>query len=249
MTIASDLIHQTTPWKEFWAGVRQTIPLIIGAIPFGIIFGTLAETSGLSFGGALAMSACVFAGSSQFIALGLLGAGSPIGIIVLTTWVVNLRHLLYAIGLVPYLQPLGQRWKAALAFWLTDETFMVAVQRYQQSDHSRYKHWFQLGSALAMYSNWQLCTWLGLTLEQSIPDAANWGLDFAMVATFIGMTIPYLTNRPMVATVLVSGVTAMLARSLPHQLGLMVAAITGIFVGVVLENHLQTKEVTFDGRK
>ncbi|MEO1296615.1 MAG: AzlC family ABC transporter permease [Cyanobacteria bacterium J06636_16] len=242
MTIASDLTQRTSPWHEFWAGARQTIPLIVGAIPFGIIFGTLAQTSGLSFGGALAMSAFVFAGSSQFIALGLLAAGSPLGIVVLTTWVVNLRHLLYSVALVPYLKPLNQAWKLPLAFWLTDETFMVAVQRYRQSDRSPHKHWFHLGSAVAMYSNWQLSTLLGLTLGQRIPDAAAWGLDFAMVATFIGMTIPYLTTRPMVATVVVSGVTALLARSLPHQLGLMVAAIAGIATGVLLENRLKAEE-------
>ena len=239
MTIASNLAQHSSPWQEFLAGARQTIPLIVGAIPFGIIFGTLAQASGLSFAGALAMSACVFAGSSQFIALGLLATGSPLGIIVLTTWVVNLRHLLYSVALVPYLKPLSQGWKLGLGFWLTDETFMVAVQRYRQSDRSPHKHWFHLGSAVAMYSNWQLSTLLGLTLGQRIPDAAAWGLDFAMVATFIGMTIPYLKTRPMVATVTVAGITALAARSLPHQLGLMVAAIAGITTGVLLENRLK----------
>ena len=121
---------------------------------------------------------------------------------------------------------------------------MVAVQRYRERDRSPHKHWFQLGSALAMYSNWQLSTLLGLTLGQRIPDAAAWGLDFAMVATFIGMTIPYLKTRPMVATVIVAGVTALLARSLPHQLGLMAAAIAGIATGVLLENRLQPGEQT-----
>ncbi|NEQ50356.1 MAG: AzlC family ABC transporter permease [Leptolyngbya sp. SIO3F4] len=239
MITASKLAQR--PWSEFWAGAQQTIPLIVGAIPFGIIFGTLAQASGLSFAGAIGMSAIVFAGSSQFIALGLLGVGTPLGIIVLTTWVVNLRHLLYAVSLVPYVKHLSQAWKLPLGFWLTDENFMVAIQRYRQDDPSPYKHWFQLGSALAMYANWQLCTLIGLTLGQSIPNASAWGLDFAMVATFIGMTIPYLTNRPMVATVFVSGITALLAHGLPHQLGLMVAAIAGILTGIFTENHLVNK--------
>ncbi|MEO0869429.1 MAG: AzlC family ABC transporter permease, partial [Cyanobacteria bacterium J06642_11] len=194
---------------------------------------------GLSFGGAMGMSAIVFAGSSQFIALGLLAAGTPLGIIVLTTWVLNLRHLLYAVSLVPYVRHLSQTWKLPLGFWLTDENFMVAIQRYRQEDLSPHKHWFQLGSALAMYANWQLCTLLGLTLGQTIPNAAAWGLDFAMVATFIGMTVPYLTSRPMVATVIVSGITALAAKDLPHQLGLMVAAIASILTGVLLENYLE----------
>lgn len=235
MTMASRLGQR--PWQEFWAGARQTIPLIVGATPFGIIFGTLAQSSGLSFLGAMGMSAIVFAGSSQFIALGLLATGTPLGVIVLTTWVVNLRHLLYAVSLVPYVKHLSQGWKLPLGFWLTDENFMVAIQRYRHDDPSPYKHWFQLGSALAMYVNWQLCTLMGLTLGASIPNAGAWGLDFAMVATFIGMTIPYLTNRPMVATVVVSGITALLAQGLPHQLGLMVAAIAGILTGLVTDNH------------
>ena len=243
MAIASDFSPQLSPLGEFWAGIRQTVPLIVGAIPFGIIFGTLAQTNGLSFATAIAMSACVFAGSSQFIALGLLGAGSPIGIVVLTTFVVNLRHLLYAVGLVPYVKTLSPGWKIALGFWLTDETFMVAIQRYRQADQSPYKHWFHLGSALSMYSSWQLCTWLGLTLGQSLPNAVNWGLDFAMVVTFMGLTIPYLTTRPMVATVVVAGTTAVVARSLPHQLGLMAGAVAGIIVGVILEDHLASKQV------
>ena len=119
---------------------------------------------------------------------------------------------------------------------------MVAIQRYRHDDPSPYKHWFQLGSALAMYTSWQLCTLMGLTLGAGIPNADAWGLDFAMVATFIGMTIPYLTNRPMVATVVVSGMTALLAQGLPHQLGLMVAAIAGILTGLVTENHLEKSD-------
>jgi 4-azaleucine resistance transporter AzlC len=228
--------------QEFWQGARDTVPLIVGAIPFGIIFGTLAQGSGFSFGGAIALSAVVFAGSSQFIALGLMAAGTPLAVIVLTTWVVNLRHLLYAVGLVPYLKHLPQRWKVPLGFWLTDETFLVVIRRYQAADDSPHKHWYHLGSAVAMYSNWQLCTWLGLTVGQQLPNAAAWGLDFAMVVTFIGMVIPYVmphhkVHIPMVATVLVAGSTALLCRGLPHQLGLLAAAIAGIVAGMAVENR------------
>ena len=119
--------------SELLAGVRDTVPMIIGAIPFGIIFGTLATGSGLSFAGALAMSAFVFAGSAQFSALGLLAARTGWPIIVLTTFVVNLRHLLYAASLLPYVRHLSQFWRIPLAFWLTDETFAVVIKRYQQA--------------------------------------------------------------------------------------------------------------------
>lgn len=224
-----------TAFSEFLAGCKAIVPLVVGAIPFGIIFGTLAASSGLSFAATLAMSAFVFAGSAQFIALGLLASGTALPLIILTTLVVNLRHLLYAASLVPYVQQLAQTWKLSLSFLLTDEAFAVAILRYQKHDLSPFKHWYHLGAALFMYTNWQLSTLAGLTIGHLLPNAAHWGLDFAMSVTFIGMVIPYLNNSPMIIAVLVAGVTAVLTHSFPHQLGLIVAALSGIVAGITSE--------------
>jgi predicted branched-subunit amino acid permease len=152
--------------------------------------------------------------------------------------VVNLRHLLYSVSLVPHIQQLPQPWKLLIGFWLTDEAFAVAIARYNQPDLSPNKHWYYLGAAVFMYTNWQICTLLGLTIGRMIPNAASWGLDFAMSATFIGMIIPYLKNKPMYSAVIVSGATALLANSLPHQFGLIVAAIAGITAGIIAEHQL-----------
>ncbi|MEL6854562.1 MAG: AzlC family ABC transporter permease [Cyanobacteria bacterium J06607_13] len=225
--------------RAFWAGARDIIPLVVGAIPFGIIFGTLATTAGLSAGGTMAMSAFVFAGSSQFIAAGLIAANTGWLLIGLTTFVVNLRHLLYAVSLLPYVKNLPQRWKVSLAFFLTDESFAVAIRRYEQRDRSSSNHWYYLGAALTMYTNWQLCTLLGITLGQLIPNAAEWGLDFAMSVTFIGMIVPYIKTRPMGVAITVAGGVALLAAPLPHKLGLMVAACAGIAAGVMSERFWQ----------
>lgn len=235
MTNSSSTAQTFSASAEFLAGMKATIPLVIGAIPFGIIFGTLSASSGLSFAGALAMSALVFAGSSQFIALGMMAGGATWPIMVLTTVVVNLRHALYSTALLPFMRHLAQRWQIPLAFWLTDETFVIAANRYNRGDASPHKHWYWLGSAIFMYANWQLCTWLGLTVGQLIPDAAAWGLDFAMPVTFLGMVVPYLKSRPMLAAVVVSGVVAVLAYPMPNKLGLIVAAVAGIVAGMVAE--------------
>jgi len=88
-----------------------------------------------------------------------------------------------------------------------------------------------LGSIVAMYSNWQLCTWLGIGLGELFPDMTNWGLDFAMSVTFLGMIIPYLRNKPMWLAVISAAVFAIVLRDLPHQLGLVVAALSGICIG------------------
>ena len=99
---------------EFTRGAIDTIPLIVGAIPFGIIYGTLSQSSDLSIYGALALSSIVFAGSSQFVALCLIASGSSIFIIIATTFLINLRHLLYSFSLRQHLSHLPQKWKILL---------------------------------------------------------------------------------------------------------------------------------------
>ncbi len=181
------------------------------------------------------MSALVFAGSSQFIAVGRVTPGTGWLLIVLTAFVVNLRHLLYAVSLLPHIKALPQRWKVPLAFFLTDEAFAVAIRRYESQNRSPFKHWYYLGAALTMYANWLLCTLLGVTAGQLIPNATEWGLDFAMPVTFIGIIIPYLKTRPMLVAVVAAGLAAVVAHSLLHKLGLIVAAIIGITAGVYTE--------------
>ncbi|MBL8397605.1 MAG: AzlC family ABC transporter permease [Candidatus Accumulibacter sp.] len=211
------------------------MPLLLGAFPFGLIYGALAASSGLSSTAAMLMAICVFAGSSQFIAIGLVAAHTPVAIIVFTTLIVNLRHMLYSATLLPYLRHLPQKWRIPLAFWLTDETFAVTIHRFQRDDGSPYKHWYQLGSSLAMYVNWQFWCLLGLVLGNRIPDAQAWGLDVAMPVTFIGMLIPFVKSKPIAVCVLTAGATSLLTWHLPYKLGLLVATFAGIVAGLLAQ--------------
>ena len=224
-------------FAEFVRGARDIVPMIVGAIPFGIIFGTLSAGAGLSAWQTLGMSLLVFAGSSQFIAITLLASGAGAVVVLLTTFVVNLRHALYSAVLQPFVRHLPTRWRMPLAFWLTDEAFAVVQHRYAETDASPHKHWYFLGGALAMYLNWQLCTLVGVIFGQAVPNLAAWGLDFAMLATFIGIVVPMLRNRPQLAAALVAGAVALLCHGLPYKLGLMAAALSGIAVGIVLERR------------
>ena len=212
--------------------MATTIPLVVGAIPFGIIFGALASTVGLSGSGTQAMSLFVFAGSAQFIAAGLIANGTGMLVIIIITLVVNLRHMLYAATLAPHMKNLTQRWLLPLGFWLTDESFVVVVERYRKTDQSPNKHWFFLGSAVFMYTNWQLCTFIGILTGQWIDDPLTWGLDFAMIVTFIGMLIPMVRDKTVLIAVLTSGISALLLRGLPNKLGLILAALIGVSAGM-----------------
>lgn len=234
-TIAQPIQATRAPARrqEFWAGARATIPLELGAIPFGIIFGAVAVNSGLSGWATAAMSAFVFAGSSQFIAAGMVASGAGVAMIVLTTFVVNLRHALYSATLAPHMRHLPQRWLAPLGFWLTDESFVVVINRYNEPDRSPLKHWFFLGSAVTMYLNWQVWTWVGIFAGKSIPDPQAWGLEVALPVTFIGMLVPALRRRSLLFSALAAGASAVAFAGLPNQMGLMVAALLGVAVGVL----------------
>jgi predicted branched-subunit amino acid permease len=88
---------------------------------------------------------------------------------------------------------------------------------------------------LFMYTNWNLCTLIGLIAGKAFPEIAGWGLDFAMPATFIGMVIPYLVSKPMWISVITAGIVSILAAGMPHKLGLMAAAVSGVVAGILSE--------------
>ena len=228
-----------SPRSEFIAGVRAIIPILLGVVPFGMIYGVLAVGAGLTVGAAMAMSSIVFAGSAQFVGVQLIHAGAPGLVIVFTTFIVNLRHILYSASIAPYLARLNPRWKWLLAYLLTDEAYAVTITRYNQeaasSAKSASRHWYLLGAGLAMWSTWQVSTAAGIFLGAQVPS--SWSLDFTIALTFIALVVPALRDRPSVAAALSAGIIAVLAFSLPYKLGLIVAAISGMVVGLWVETR------------
>lgn len=219
----------------FWSGVREEVPLLVGVFPFGMIYGALALNAGLGLAASQMMSSIVFAGSAQFITAQLVHDAAPGLVIVLTIAVVNLRHMLYSASLAPYLEKLPIRWKALLAYLLTDEAYAPTALKFEREGASPLGHWFLLGAGLALWSTWQVSTGLGIFLGASIPQ--NWPLDFALPLTFIALVMPVLRNRPAVMAALSAGLVALLAYNLPFKLGLILAALTGILVGTLLEGR------------
>ncbi len=225
----------STPRAEFFAGLRATLPLLASDLPFGLIYGVQGAAAHVPPLITIAMSSIIFAGSAQFIAVTQLGAvpPTPYPILLLTTFVVNLRHMLYSATMSPRWRHLSRAWQFLLAYLLTDETFAITAGRYQQPDASPHKHWFYLGSGVMLWVSWQLVTVLGVLVGGQVP--ASWGLDFSVALAFIALAMPLLRDRPMVAAAGAAGLAAVLAHRLPLQLGLVVAAAVGIAAGLLVE--------------
>jgi 4-azaleucine resistance transporter AzlC len=221
--------------NEFFSGIKAVLPLMIGVIPFGMIYGILAVSVGVPANVAQAMSAIIFAGSSQFVSAQLFGLGVPAVINIFTVWVINLRHGLYSGSIAPYLQKLPTRWKWLLAYLLTDEAYAVSIIHYQQEGGNRNKHWFFLGSGLTLWTIWQLSTAAGIFLGASVPT--SWSLDFTLALTLIALVVPGIKDRASLGAALSAGLVAVVLFNLPLKLGLLAASLIGILVGLLLERE------------
>jgi predicted branched-subunit amino acid permease len=143
--------------------------------------------------------------------------------------------MLYSASVAPYIEHLPMRWKTLLAYLLTDEAYAATIVHYEKEEISPTSHWFFLGAGLALWTIWQISSALGIFLGAAIPS--SWPLDFALPLTFIAMVMPVLKDKPVVAAAVSAGTVALLAYSLPYKLGLILAALVGIFVGTLLENR------------
>lgn len=230
-----------SPRNEFFTGIKAELPLLIGVIPFGMIYGVVALNAGISPGTAQAMSTIVFAGSAQFVAAQLIGTGTPAIVIVATVAIVNLRHALYSASVAPHLKKKSSFWKWGLAYLLTDEAYAMSITHYQQASDNpsaqfqiaNNKHWFYLGAGLALWGTWQLSTAVGIFVGAQVPE--SWALDFTLALTFIALVVPTLKDRASVGAALAAGIMAILAFTMPYKLGLVIAALVGIFVGLWIE--------------
>jgi 4-azaleucine resistance transporter AzlC len=207
----------------------------VGVFPFGIIYGVLALGAGLSPMEAQAMSAVVFAGSAQFIATQLVEIGTPGLVIVLTIFVVNLRHALYSASVAPFLKDLSLKWKGSLAYLLTDEAYAVVISCLKRKGAGECRHWYFLGAGLALWVTWQLSTAVGIFFGSIIPSQSP--LDFAIALTFIALLVPALDEWSGVGAALAAGIAAVLLFGLPYRIGILIAAFIGIVVGMLLERY------------
>lgn len=218
---------------EFFAGVLNELPLLLGVVPFGMIYGILALQALLPPSAAQSMSTLIFAGSAQFISAQLLGQGVPLIVLVGTVFIVNLRHMLYSASIAPYTRHLSKKWKALLAYFLTDEAYVIAIAHYNEDTPVERKHWYFLGAGLTLWTGWQISTAAGIFLGAQVPS--SWSLDFALALTFIALVVPALKDKPSVVAAVTAGIVALATYTLPFKLGLVTAAFTGIFSGLVTE--------------
>jgi len=188
--------------------------MLLGTAPFGVVFGAFALEMKLGVLGGQGLSAIVFAGSSQFVGANLYGQGASLLIIFITTFFINLRHALYGAALAPKLSQIKTRERVLMSFFITDEAFAI-VSRFDVI-LSRY-FW---GTALAMYINWQVWTFIGLVSGGYLREYLFLNLGFVLVPAFIAIITPQIKTKSSILCVAVAAGLSLVFVNLPHQSGL-----------------------------
>lgn len=220
--------------SDFWDGARLSIPVVVSASPFAMLFGALAVANGLSVFEATLMSATVFGGASQMVGIELFGQTIAPWLIVLSIFAVNFRHVLYSAAIGSRLAH-WPAWQQAVGYFvMTDPQFALA-EAHAESGRKVGFVWY-MGAGLPVLIFWIFGTWLGAMFGQLIPDPHALGLDFLLPIYFLGIVMGFRKRPLWLPVVLVSGVASILAYkfvgspwhvSLGALAGVMLAAIVG----------------------
>lgn len=208
----------------------------MGYFPIGMSLGVLAQKSGLAPWQVALMSLLVFAGGSQFIAVAMLEAkGAPVAIVI-TTFMVNLRHLLMSSSLSLHFPNASRRFLALFAYGVTDESFAVNMSRFSQGGWS---HYSALTLNHAANATWFFSTIAGTYVGQFIPTGA-FGIDYALTGMFICLLVFQLKNAVAAATAVVAAVCSIVVYLLlPGNAYVIVASCTAATVGFALKRMLR----------
>ncbi len=226
--------------RSFTQGFRAAAPLWLGIVPFGLVYAVVARDAGLSLIETQALSVLVFAGSAQFSAAGLFGSGAAALEIVSTTFLLNVRHVLYGLSLGRRIPLRGWR-RVTAAYFLTDESFGVVAAREERTFA------FLLGAELSVFATWNLATLGGALVGTAIPDPEKLGLDLVFPLAFLALLVPLVRARVELLVAVVSGSVAyVLAEGLPGGLPVLVTGIAGSLLGASLTRGRPAAEIDLE---
>ncbi|KGR76429.1 branched-chain amino acid ABC transporter permease [Ureibacillus sinduriensis BLB-1 = JCM 15800] len=225
---------------SFAQGIKDCIPTLLGYISIGVAFGVIGITSNLSVLEIFLLSVLVYAGSAQFIFCGLYVAGAPFSVIIVTTFIVNLRHFLMSLTVAPHLTRYSSLRNIGFGTLLTDETFGVAVTKVMK-DKQLGGNWMD-GLNLTAYLAWIASCTIGGVVGKWLPNAEDWGLDFALLAMFSALLVLSLSSvgksklmHYLKLIALMAILLYVLLYFLPGHLAVLIATMIVATIGVATE--------------
>jgi 4-azaleucine resistance transporter AzlC len=214
--------------------IQDSLGIMVSAGGFGLVYGLSARAAGFSPIEASAMSLFVFAGASQFVAVGyVLGGFSWVAVVLLTAFI-NARHFLYGAALAPYLADQPKPLRAAMAHVLTDEAFALAIAHFRRIGRADVRGYW-LGAILSTFIPWNVATLAGVTIGGSILEPGRFGLDVIFPAAMGGLAVGLITGRRELVAALAGAVIAVaISVAWDPAAGIILGGVIGPLVGMAV---------------
>lgn len=222
------------PPSLFLRSLFAVWPICFGYIPLGLAMGVLGQKAGLTPLNVMFMSLFVFAGSGQFIAVSMVASGASISSIIMTTFMINLRHLLMSSSLAIHFKGDSRKKITLLSYGIVDETFAVNMDKLRNED-------WPIENAIivnfAAFFAWVLSTSLGCYFGKFIPKN-GFGLDYALTAMFISLLIFQLNGSIYYVAAIISGSVAVVSSLfIPGNSYIIIASLTAATIGVIMKKR------------
>ncbi|MFD2924387.1 AzlC family ABC transporter permease [Halobacillus naozhouensis] len=199
-TQAIEAVTGTTRSHMIKRGMIAGLPIMLGYMPIALTYGVLAGQSGMTNVEITLMSVLVFAGAAQFLAVGMVAAGTGVIEIVIATFVLNFRHFVMSLSFMNRLRGIALRAKIPLSLGITDETFTVSML-YRKESKEAHAFWFYAALILTAYVSWVGGSYLGGVLGDVIPPRLSQSMGIALYAMFIGLLVPSVRKHYRIALV------------------------------------------------
>ena len=226
--------------KSFLYGMKKSIPVFFGFLPVAITFAIMAMSAGFRWYEAVGMSVFVFAGASQIMAVGMLGAGAGMLSVVLATFVLNLRHFIMSTCIFRKIRVRNTPLKFLLALSVTDEGFALITTE----DEERCDVPFALGIITVTYLSWIFGTVIGVVASGILPAILADSFAVALYALFIALIVPDVKgNARLLLTVLITAaLNTLLCIFMPSSWAVIISTLVGAFVGTFLVHGKDSDE-------
>lgn len=224
---------------ELLQGMRDSIPIVLGYFPLGFAFGVLATQVGLSVFQAGLMSILCFTGAGQYIAIGVVQAGGAVATAIIANILINLRYFLFATSLVPHFKSLPILPTSLLSYGLTDETYAVAINRYQTREATIA---YMAGLNFTSHLGWIASTFIGAALGMLITETDKYGFGFALPAMYTCLLVLMIGKKSdVIAAVSAAVICIIIGLSVPSSMtnmsNIIVATVIGATIGVVIHER------------
>jgi len=227
--------------REFIHGFKEISHSAVTIVTWSVVTGIAMAKSTLTIQQAIAMSLLVYAGSAQLAALPLIAVGAPIWMILVTSFMVNLRFVIFSLGLQAHFSYLSMWRRIVLGYFTTDFSYLSHIKRFPKpenkeelaKDQEHLRLYSMMGFQTANWISWQIGSITGILLASQIPN--DWGLEFAGAVALVVIIGPMLDRTSARWAAVTAGAVAVMTYGIPYRLNIILAIGAALFVGMILD--------------